>query len=153
MITRRVNRYWCEHCKRAGQQARHIAAHEIGCTKNPARVCRMHEMMTGEKVQEVPLAVLKCLILALAPDWKAVIAALREEARGCPACIFAAIRQTNFKPWLEEDCDGVGEPRGEPFFPPELHFDGHLLGFDFKAELASAWADYNSSREPEDCHG
>jgi len=41
MNIKRVNRYYCEYCKKSGGASGHMRIHELHCTMNPRRVCRM----------------------------------------------------------------------------------------------------------------
>ena len=109
MRTKKVSRYWCDHCNRAGLQLRAMTKHEERCTKNPERKCGFCEF-TGES-ESIGLAGL----LVMLPDPKGIFTdtdgvfdegyrvlkaeinaienSLREAADNCPACIMAAFRQ------------------------------------------------------------
>jgi len=104
MKTKKVNRYYCEFCKKAGCSAGHIAKHEKHCTGNPDRVCGMCEMVDEE---QKPMPEL----LAVMPDYTGVnVCGVIDEAIPyrravavamvrlskltlCPACTLAALRQ------------------------------------------------------------
>lgn len=111
MITKRVNRYYCEHCRKGGQSAAHMSRHEKGCTLNPGRVCGFCKEV-GE--DQAPMADLMA-IMATAKvtsttdfyagvTWtsssieneKEVIKALEDATGNCPACMLAAIRQSKY---------------------------------------------------------
>lgn len=47
MRTKKVNRYWCDHCNKAGLSAGSMAKHEAHCTLNPARNCRVCTLVNG----------------------------------------------------------------------------------------------------------
>lgn len=84
MKKKKVWRYWCEFCKKAGQSASHMSRHEKHCTLNPERECRLHKL--GDCKPE-PLSVL----IQSARDgdtWQLIM----DQADGCPACTLAALR-------------------------------------------------------------
>lgn len=47
MRTKKVNRYWCDHCNKAGLSASAMTRHEAHCTLNPARNCRVCTLVNG----------------------------------------------------------------------------------------------------------
>lgn len=61
MRTKKVNRYFCDFCKRSGGSAYHMRRHEVGCTANPERECGMCEP-GGYDAAELPA------LVALLPD-------------------------------------------------------------------------------------
>lgn len=125
MLTKRVNRYYCEFCKKAGCSAFHIRKHAAACTMNPARVCGVCTKMLE---QEQPIL---ADLMALLPDPKEFIAesqeefsgkvcqsfdadkleaaipaampALRDAVEGCPVCKLAALRQKGIPAVLARD--------------------------------------------------
>ena len=145
MRKRQVWRYYCEFCKKAGCSGGHMRKHEAGCTGNPNRTCSMHAMLSDGTPQQ-PIDLLKAVLLDLAPNWLECIASLRDAAGQCPACILAAIRQADLSQWktLAPDWEGYG--KDAKLLPDEMWLGtGHLFGFDFKAELKSAWNDHNEA--------
>lgn len=76
-------RYYCDHCKRSGASGAAMAKHEKHCTMNPARACRMCEM-----VGLTPHAPAHLVAVWHADGWQALLSAAGE----CPACILAAVR-------------------------------------------------------------
>lgn len=114
-------RYYCDFCTKAGMSGFHMKNHELACTKNPARICKM-----CVKINEGPQASMDAM-LALLPDpalcmkhypeedlgydlgklpardeiddavirerVAAALPALRELTHHCPVCIMAAFRQ------------------------------------------------------------
>ena len=114
MKTKTVKRHWCDFCNKAGLQERAMARHEKHCTLNPARECRvctLLEVASGDE-RGLPLADLMALLPDYvpfvmqnsmgdcSPEYKAFCVALesaypvlRDAAKGCPACIMAALRQ------------------------------------------------------------
>lgn len=125
MRQRRVWRYYCEFCNKGGLVKRYIAKHEVSCTANPDRVCRLHQYVLMPTTQ-VPIKNLIACFASNKPDYG--MAELRILADACPACILAAIRQSRI---LKYD-----DPENPP---PDLKFD-------FKAELAALWKDSNEAR-------
>lgn len=125
MIIKKVNRYYCEYCKKSGCSASHMSRHEKSCTANPNRHCRMcgrkgidgliESLGTGRTEQEVEN--------------------LRKEARGCPACMLAAIRQGHFNTPPDEDGPGFSVP------------------FYFQKEKETWWARVNERLAREDYYG
>lgn len=98
-------RYYCDHCKKSGGSAHHMARHERGCTANPGRVCGICDRIG---LTAAPLAELISLVRAIGtPEYseptdqswfllnKEAFATLREKADNCPCCILAALRQGN----------------------------------------------------------
>lgn len=147
MRTKKVNRYWCDHCNKAGLQAGAMRKHEKHCTMNPARSCRVCVLIEDGLDSDTyeakkPLADLIAMLPdstryhASEYDWEncidphrdlmleveAVLPALRVAAGNCPACMLAALRLRKIPVDMAE-------------------------GFDFKTEMQAVFAD----REPE--HG
>lgn len=92
MKTRRVWRYTCEHCKKANCSKPSMVLHEGRCFHNPARRCSMCQA-------QWPLPELAPLMAALSDvtdaTEAALIAPISEAVEGCPACICAALRQSD----------------------------------------------------------
>lgn len=135
MITKKVNRYYCEFCKKANCCASSIKQHELACTLNPNRVCNVCKMNHGEwsqdEFEQRPISEL----LEILPDplpfkikdefgdglikaVNAVLPKLREISGNCPACIMAALRQK-----------GIPVPMA--------------TDFNFSAEMKQIWDDIN----------
>ena len=143
MKVKKVNRYYCEFCKKAGCSGGHIRKHEERCTANPNRVCGICAMLG---LEQKPIADLIALLpkmpegytaytameeareyresgaketaYYLAPEIAKALPALRELTGNCPACILAAFRQAKiFVSWVE--------------------------GFDFKSECEAVWQAFN----------
>ena len=114
--------------------------HELHCTKNPLRECRVCKMVAGE---QKPIAEL----LALLPkpvsredeygfvvfnkdtteNVNAALPSLRDACENCPACIIAALRQKGIPVPLATD-------------------------FDFKREMGSIWNDINEYKDQENMY-
>lgn len=113
MTKRRVWRYKCDFCKKANCSSFAIANHEKGCTANPNRVCGMCKHGIGS----VPLADLIQILRdsgiknGAIRYWtkedrtkiQAQLEPLREAAGDCPACMLAAIRQSEYAGYIEFD--------------------------------------------------
>jgi hypothetical protein len=88
MTSKRVLRYYCDHCRKGGCSKHHMEKHERRCIRNPNRQCGFCEV---EKL--TPIAMPE-LISALDSGG---LQALKEAAHNCPACILAAIVQSKVK--------------------------------------------------------
>jgi len=110
MKTIKKNVYHCEHCKKRGLSASHISRHERICTNNPDRECGMckyaydcdEEHVTHKEIME-EIKTAK-IVFSLEHDWFITkdgepVSEFFENKiftmSRCPACIFAALRQTN----------------------------------------------------------
>lgn len=141
MKIKKVNRYWCDFCNKAGLSASHMAKHEKHCTLNPARECRMCKMMKDGWDSDFKQATLPELIAILPPPdmvanenggieyhytyqakLDAAIPLLRKAAGGCPACMMAALRQA------------------------KIHVP-MATGFDFTRECKEIWSGINEDRQ------
>ena len=119
MRTKKVNRYYCDFCKKAGCSASAMAKHEKHCTMNPNRVCRFCSYADEKQTPMVELLSVLPSPDGLDPnlEWKPIIDDLYDKANGCPACVFSAIRQKGIHP--------------------------SITGFDFKSEIAKFWEEEN----------
>lgn len=116
MTRKQVWRYKCDFCKKANLSAASITKHEVSCTMNPNRVCKVCRMIADNHPIQFHPAPLKQLMNLLPnpvdyirddtsndhdkPDFdkvgedaNKVLPQLRELSGDCPACIMAAIRQ------------------------------------------------------------
>jgi hypothetical protein len=138
---RRVQRwrYYCDFCKKAGGSAGHMARHEKGCTANPFRICGIckHAETIPEPLPKlIEFVKLHCEPVNDLPEGvdpystigKEELQALRQLADGCPACMFAALRQAKT-------------------------FTDQTAQFDFKAELKSVWDNINDARSASEHYG
>jgi len=105
--SKKVTRYWCDFCNKAGLQSRAMVKHELHCTLNPKRECRVCEILQ----EGTDLAAL----VAMLPDpteflnanlfsgsdneytrfsqaMKDCLPSFRQAANNCPACMMAALR-------------------------------------------------------------
>lgn len=122
-------RYYCDHCRKAGGQAKAMEKHEAVCTMNPARVCGMCKFAD---LEQVPLADLQAAWLRL------TFAEVSEMASGCPACLLALLRQDKEPP---------------PDFDDQAAYSDyerrHAGEFDFK-QASKAWLSEYGRRQRED---
>jgi hypothetical protein len=103
MRTKRVNRYYCDFCRKAGQSKHHLQKHESRCTLNPNRVCGVCKMLERHTR---PMAEL----IALLPAWNDPQTPDDvPDINNCPACILAAIRQSGAAVWAAGDFDFTKE--------------------------------------------
>lgn len=127
MRKKQVWRYYCEFCKKSGCSGYHMKNHELHCTMNPERECRMCYLIDecGVEQSAPDLNDLKALLpndpqslivrnsnLLDGDDYSKLYEAislamprLRELSRNCPACILAAIRQNKIEVSLVEGFD------------------------------------------------
>ncbi len=128
MKTKKVNRYYCDYCRKSGCAAGHMRRHESGCTMNPNRTCRVCGIL--EETQSPMPDLVACL-----PDHEAhregpdefghehyritlttaaneALSKLRELAHNCPACIMAAIRQAHIPVTMVTDFSWTDEMAG-----------------------------------------
>jgi len=113
-------RYYCDFCNRSG--GRTLAAHELHCTMNPNRVCRLCAFLEEE---QAPIATLARAL------YTGGLNACRVAAHNCPACILAAIRQLS--------CE-----RG-----PFLY---EMDEFDFKKEMAQVFDEARATAHEREMH-
>ena len=125
MKSKRVLRYYCDHCKKSGCSKFWMKRHEDSCIRNPARICRFHSYI--EENEDERVATLPNLI-QIARNPKGTLEDLREFAMGCPACMLAAIVQSGRNESARQDEEG---------YPPA---NGFSL-WRFKDEKAQFWDD------------
>lgn len=108
MRVKKVNRYYCDFCKKSGGSKYWMEIHEKHCTMNPNRTCRMCEYADGafcdtqELLNMLPTGPPVKLTHPIYPDdysenfieeMAKALPKLRELSGNCPACILAALRQ------------------------------------------------------------
>lgn len=81
MRSKQVTRYYCDYCRKAGMRRDAIETHEKHCCRNPARQCRMCDMI---EIEQQPLDV-----LVNAYD-RGGVTELVLVSDGCAACMLAA---------------------------------------------------------------
>jgi len=149
MRTKRINRYYCDHCKKSGCSSYHMQRHEASCTANPQRTCRMCDF---QRDLAPMIAILK-EPGATTEEWKDKMRRVREEAEECPACILAAIRQSGVQhdlrlDNLDADSPGINGNEDPRYFPsPLTSTQDHCLGFDFKGERTAYLNKKNSANQ------
>jgi hypothetical protein len=126
MRIKKVNRYWCDFCNKAGLSAHAMRKHEQHCTLNPLRKCRVCQFINGGNgccIEELKSLLQDATAYSrLLEATEATMPSLREATDNCPACIMAALRQAKI---------------------PVPMVDS----FDFKAEMQKIFNDSNQSRE------
>ena|GEM_PF-1384584 len=134
MKERTVKQFRCDFCDKKMYRRHSMVKHEAHCTKNPGRKCGVCEMIGA--VQQPISKLTACF--PDDPDYskcgedgfasmgiytehekacKAAMGKLRELTDNCPACILAALRQTESAVFC--------------------------VSFDFKAEMKEIWDDIN----------
>lgn len=122
-----------------------MAKHELHCTMNPRRVCRVCPHISGgvQVVRSIPELIAKTLPIHPREYYEGMkedevgmpvpknplaqaeidqaLPQLREAVSNCPVCIMAALRQANIPVWM-------------------------ATGFDFKAELKALWDEVNNEK-------
>lgn len=97
-------RYYCDHCGKSGGSSFHMKKHEAACTMNQNRVCKMCRPGMLQATMPELLAAMRrdairhdSILSTNSPfDLSPVeITELAAAANGCPACILAAIRQSD----------------------------------------------------------
>jgi hypothetical protein len=140
MRVKKVSRYYCDHCKKAGCQRAAMARHERGCIRNPNRVCGFCAAYTtwgGEYQHEKTLSDLIAVLQTSGLE------ALKESAGNCPGCVFAAIVQSR-----ESQRKAVVGNRKPTYFDVEFK-EGFISeeAFNFKEACEKFWAVVNEWKE------
>lgn len=93
MRSKRVTRYYCDHCARGGFKAPAMARHEQVCFSNPTRECPE----CGEKKTDVKAnsEFLKAQSKYPSLSEAGAIEATREHVHNCPACLMSAVLMHN----------------------------------------------------------
>jgi len=124
-------RYECEFCGKRNSSGSAMAKHEKHCTMNPNRKCRMCEHGAGGVADLVEL-------MKLVPTEKAPsLDPLRDASEHCPACMYAALKQSK-------------TPVGTQFGPDGLE---RGADFDFHQECVDFWDGVNTERTERDERG
>lgn len=101
MKVKKVNRYYCDFCKKAGCSAAHMKRHEERCTANPNRICGMC-VLTGrvqvkiaDVISTLPAEPKGDFVFSKAQkEWEERVIQLIDDAvDDCPVCKFAVLRQ------------------------------------------------------------
>lgn len=144
MRTRKVNRYYCDFCKKANCSKSAMEIHESHCTKNPERVCRFCLFMeNGQAKMSDMLAIIgdssqfhdektsECGFVSRtwnSDKLNSVLKLLRDATDSCPFCILSAFRQA-----------GIPVPE--------------VTDFNYAKERQSALDDMDASRREQDYRG
>jgi len=137
MKVKKINRYYCEHCKKSGCSGYWMKRHEQRCTMNPNRECGYCNLLeqTQPKISDL-LVILPdinnyVIIVDVGEgdyDWENIaveveraMPQLRELSGNCPACIMSALRQK-----------GIPVPI--------------VSSFNFTNECKAIWDDINSAK-------
>ena len=127
-------RYYCEFCKKSGGHRYWIERHETGCTKNPKRICGMCHLVGNEqaKIEDLTKIISDHAKIKSTESEGWISISIRDEAglikklRGatgdCPACILAALRQSELQ-------------------------DNPVVNFNFKDERDRFFDEYNSENQ------
>lgn len=119
-------RYYCDYCRKVSGSKSAMATHELHCTANPRRSCRM----CGSTIEPYHFAGILTAPGNTMDDWKRKMSALREATEDCPCCILAAIRvsgvQQGQESWDHMTWREPGAAGGDA-----------MLGFNFKVEKAA----------------
>lgn len=86
--------FYCDHCNKHGLSSGAMRKHELHCTMNPERTCRW-KMETDHPKLLKPLWVLVDAVKMENPTDE-LVAWLRTQVGGCPACMLAVFRQTGY---------------------------------------------------------
>lgn len=110
MRTKRVLRYYCDHCNKGGLQKRAMADHELICLKNPNRTCKLcledNEPLRFEDFRDL------FADDEFDPDYPSddgliaaeIVKRAGEKQDGvCPACVLSMILQADIETRIEYD--------------------------------------------------
>jgi hypothetical protein len=126
MRSKKVNRYYCDHCSKGMFRKPDMLRHEIRCTKNPKRSCGLCETENTPVMERVK-KVKELGDNAESLKW------LMNDCGNCPPCVLAVIQQLYIETdelWFATGYDSeTGKPRG--------------LMFDYKKEMEAWWHDKN----------
>jgi hypothetical protein len=99
MRTKTVKRYYCDHCSKGGFKEPSMRQHELGCTRNPDRVCYLCEMRRNYRELTIQ-AKARSTPDKFSDDARTIngakeLSELSDMVDGCPACLLAVLRQSN----------------------------------------------------------
>ena len=100
MHSKRLIRYYCDHCHKGMFRAKTMPKHERHCTKNLYRICRVCVLMGNSQPNLLRLVnFLKEQMhgdnsITQNGDIGEILIKLKEMAGNCPACVLSAIRQS-----------------------------------------------------------
>lgn len=110
MTSRQVTQYRCDFCGKKKYTKHAMTIHELHCTMNPKRECRVCSVYQADiEIIKAQLPVLDIdyqiednFFCGIEHAFEKKFKAIKEAANGCPMCIFAALRQAGF-PWVYTD--------------------------------------------------
>ena len=132
MKTIKKNIYYCDFCRKKGLSSGHMKTHELHCTANPNRDCRVchqgsflaeHVQQLKDRFDIVPNFVEGHGVYGDKISWKSEPVTLKEVRRladNCPMCTLALLRQSGLNIYVFMELTKLG-----------------FTEFDFKAELES----------------
>ncbi len=158
MRVKKINRYYCDHCKKATCQKAAMTRHENGCLRNPNRVCGFcaESAKCDLDTHQLTLATLITVLQ------EGGLERLKEDAKNCPGCCFAAIIQSR-----ESQCSAESDrmkTAGVPKYEREFSYGMSQLespvetwepkegwiykdSYDFEVEKVAFWNKVNESKE------
>lgn len=122
MKTKKVLRHYCDFCGKGMFKKPAMEEHEALCTMNPKRKCWLCEGVNLEPIvaeikrRENSVEVEQYELIKISSEnlkW------LREQVKNCPACILAALRQSNCHAFQNDS---------------RIPYDGNIY-FNYRAEL------------------
>lgn len=135
MKTVKKNVYYCAFCKKRGLSSGAMTRHELHCTANPFRECRLCErigindmvdrFLARYRLTTTDTVIGGVTVSATIPEWigePVTLQEIRNAVDDCPNCILAILRQCGFV----------------------KNFTISLEPFDYKAELEEYWKEKNS---------
>jgi hypothetical protein len=95
MRTKTVKRHYCEFCSKGMFRAADMTRHELGCTKNPMRICYLCQ--NADATSDELMALSQVLDKEYNDDPSNEIATedlerIRTATGNCPACILSVLR-------------------------------------------------------------
>ena len=114
MKIKKVNRYYCDFCKKSGSSKYYMEIHEKHCTLNPQRECRFCTTISGpttsmEEMLKVMPNIEDYKVIKIYDDYESIsyqgldvvlkksIDKIRELSNNCPGCILSVLRQSNLQ--------------------------------------------------------
>lgn len=117
-IKRTRTRCECDFCGKKNWSVGHMRKHELYCTKNPNRICRVCKLVGNEQKPIDTLIATLPALTSYEDEWGNVVyadgscdlinsalPALRDLCENCPACIMSALRQKGIHVRVVTDFD------------------------------------------------
>lgn len=99
MRSKKVTRYYCDHCRKGMLKRPAMARHEAGCISNPDRTCGLCK----QKPDIQGLIAYHKLIGRKESFTREEMAELQTKLGGCPCCLLAVMKQSNVFPDVHDD--------------------------------------------------